>query len=204
MQPTEKSNTPSEQSQLKQRPEEKTVQPINQITRPQVPVNAPISETAYDPTSDPLYQVPSLEYKKPAEISGPRAVSLQHKSLLILAIVGFASTAFTIWQALAIDHAIQRVLAVSPSADVGTAHTVLNILWGEIVFNIAVYTYFLVAKNPLTVAVALRVLLFLQVLVLLDVFLGGAANRGVGLFVEAAWFVYMFIVLSIVKTPAAL
>src|SRR6185312_11571793 len=112
------------QPPLEQRTGERIIQPLNPVTV--VPPPAVISPTqpsvatlptttlatVYDPTTaNNPYRVPSLEYKKPPE-DRIRPVALRHTSLLILAIVGLASTAFTIYEALLLNRAIQHALAL--------------------------------------------------------------------------------------------
>lgn len=84
------------------------------------------------------------------------------------------------------------------------AQVELNILYGGIVFNVLIYIYLLLAKNPHTVTTVLKILLVLEVISVFGVFWGGSVNEGFSLLIDGAFLFYTFIVFNIVKTGPAI
>lgn len=208
---TENNQPAPEQPPAHQNYAEKVIQPLDpNLTASQAtpqssptPIVSPASTavaSSYDPTADTSYKVPTLDLRKSGiEEQSVKTVAMRHKSLMVLAIMGLLSTLFTIFSAIQFNHAIQKA-QLTNAAGVGTAQVGLDIIYGGIVFNILIYAYFLLAKDPHTVSTVLKVLLVLEFISVFGIFWGGSATKAVNLLIDGAFLLYTFIVFNIVKT----
>jgi len=198
----------SAQPQMRERTAEKVIQPLNPDlvapatiatpVRPQPTPNNTVTLNAYDPTAATSYRTPSLQSQQPIEDSPMMRVAVRHKSLMTLAILGLLSTCFSVYQVVEINRIIH---SATTTVDTSSAQLGLYILYANIVFNLVIYTYFLLAKDAHTVATILKVLLVLQFISVFGIFWGGAATRGATLLVSAAYLLFTYVVFNIVKSP---
>jgi hypothetical protein len=191
---------------LKPRIGEKVIQPLNPglsptasnpaITTPTANVSSAPMNT-YDPTSyKGDYRLPMLDLRKPLDDNLIKRVSIKHKSLMILAILGLISTVFTIYSVTQVSHTTQN----SQVANTSSVQVGVDIIYVGIVLNLAIYIYFLLAKDPHTVATVLKILLVLEFMSVFGVFWGGSITKALSLLVDGAYLIFTFIVYNIVKT----
>lgn len=186
---------------------EKVIQPLNpnlpttatpNIVKPNNP--APVPTTSIMP-GDTEHRVPSLDLSK-SLLSGSQRLSIQHKSLMGLAIVGLISTAFLAYSCIELNSAINN--AINEGKNIGSAQLYLYISWASVAVSLAINIYFLMAKSVGTTALLLKIILVFELLGLLNQASGIGSHDVLGFVFTGAYVIYVFVVLSVIKTPQAI
>jgi hypothetical protein len=197
-----------EQPTVQPRVAERVIQPLDPtLTAPTTPIQprpeveqSAAATSTYDPTaSTSRYTAPGSSADHSTENTSIKPVCVRHKSLMVLAILGLLSTIYLVYQAIQANNLIKHVAVTSRGSD----QISLDVIYGVIVVDLIIYTYFLLAKDAHTVATILKVLLFFQVISVFGIFFGGSATRGFTFFVQGAYLLFTFLVYNVVKTPQA-
>jgi len=201
-----------EQPSLQQRPSEKVIQPLNPTLTPQQAAPQPLptsnanannaAPSSYDPTADG-YAVPKLDLRKPLESHSFKTVAMQHKSLLILAIIGLFQSAFSLYATVQASHNLQQAQSTNAN-QTGGSQVLLDVLYVTIAINVLINVYFLIARDRHTVATILKVLLVLDLISVFGIWWGFGSSKGINLLINGTLLLYTYIVFNIVKTDPAI